>query len=306
MLSMSLRRLHVTFDHQATNNDYVQLDKNPGRSTISILFPDLYQFLLAMRQGDERVQKRRKLQAMMAAAKANYDEIEKHTRAVIRSSKIIAKSAISRLGQKSGRIFFEAAVLYRLTQCWKTVHDFMEIHAKHYVQLVGDDSTGQASDERVEIAATMQSEGTGIDLVMQNVEDPLHFKLLRFVAERKLFHWLLSVNCKGITPTTCTVVEQYVMMWPDHHRSAQLLDHFSNLINNPRAQESWARSFRSKFLLKYRKLPVQPPLAEDTIKVRVWALNLSILVSLFMHSWTIFGPKRVQTWGRFLAPFLGP
>ena len=145
----------------------------------------------------------------------------------------------------------------------------METHAKRYVQLDGCDSAGQPGNGRFQIAAATQGQGPQIDFVIQNREDVLHFKLLRFVAERKLFHWLLSVNCKGITPTTCAVVEQYVMMWPDDQRSTQLLDHLSNLTNNPRAQEEWARSFRDKFLLKYRKLPVQPPLAEATIKLRV-------------------------------------
>jgi len=233
-----------------------------------------------MWQGDEHSQKRRKLQAMLSEAKDNYSAIEKHTRAITRSSKTIARCPISRLGQKSNRIFFEAAVLYRLTLCWRTVHDFLDIHAKHYVTLVGHDSTERQGQERSQVETALQEQADQVDIVLGNVDDPLHFKLSRFVAECKLFHWLLSVNCRGITPTTCTVIEQYVMVWSSDHRSAQFLDHLSNLTNNPRAQEAWAKSFRDKFLLKYRKLPVQPPLADATITIRV---RVSVFVCIWFH-----------------------
>ena len=106
--------------------------------------------------------------------------------------------------------------------------------------------------------------------IIQGKNAKAQFQIQRFVLERRLYYWLLSVNTRGQTPTTATLLEQMVMFLPTAWKEIPTWhSHLEALASNPRAQESWARKFRKDWLLKYNELSIQPPLSDETITLRV-------------------------------------
>lgn len=106
--------------------------------------------------------------------------------------------------------------------------------------------------------------------VKSNPECPFHFEAAKWIAECRLFHWLVNLNAKGVAPPARDMFAQFVASWDVESRGVQA-DLFLTDINlNMDKRKAWLQRFREVWLTKFMKMPARPPLCDEDIIRKVF------------------------------------
>lgn len=98
-----------------------------------------------------------------------------------------------------------------------------------------------------------------------NPELPYHFEAAKWIAECRLFYWLVSLNTKGVAPPARDMFAQFIACWDPESRGVQA-DLFLTEINiNVNKRKAWLQTFRDVWLTKFMKMPARPPLCDEDI-----------------------------------------
>ena len=115
----------------------------------------------------------------------------------------------------SASIVVSVTVLYELTQCANTVSDYALLHYRCYMP-TNPSRAEHVPFQQLEVIMRIckeQCQRNVLDIV-RGTNAKAQFQIQRFVLERRLYYWLLTVNTRGQTPTTATLLEQMVMFLP--------------------------------------------------------------------------------------------
>ena len=103
-----------------------------------------------------------------------------------------------------------------------------------------------------------------------NPECPFHFEAAKWIAECRLFYWLVSLNAKGVAPPARDMCAQFVASWDSESRGV-LADLFLTDLNlNMDKRKAWLRRFREVWLTKFMQMPARPPLCDEDIIRKVF------------------------------------
>ena len=135
------------------------------------------------------------------------------------------------------------------------------------------------------------SELPAVAQILADEASTLRVKAVRWLAEWRTFVWLVSLNVKGIAPSSADVGSWYRAHFPaDHERLVQ--DHLHALETNKQALKKWMNQFRKRWSLRHASLPVAPALADEEIRRKVGSPGeAKKFPRLDPHFWGLVRPK---------------
>jgi hypothetical protein len=122
----------------------------------------------------------------------------------------------------------------------------------------------------------------------------LLLRLGRLVAEARLAMWLVTVNSQGVAVSTAQLVARLRMLWPPAARGWQCEAFLARVRQWPRRRKAYAKTFRARWGVSWRRLPSRANLDTEDLLFRV------LCGQLFVPKWVplsgaIFG---TLFWGR--------
>jgi len=90
----------------------------------------------------------------------------------------------------------------------------------------------------------------------------------RLIAELRVLGFLADANARGVALSTAQLAALLRQAWPRATLGSKSLRFLLRLRHVPRARESWARQFRSRWDVRWRRLPLRPLLQPDEVRRR--------------------------------------
>lgn len=265
-----------------------------------------------MNLGDDRTQYRKRLQHEIAQLTEIENTLKRATKHARRTSSYGDKPLLNRLSVRQIR---DACVVHALSMCLETAADYLQQHMWMANLSVAGISAPSTDDIRNFIHAHAEAQQPHVQTVIADADHPLHFKAAFFIAERYLYQWLVDCNVKGIAPTTSVCFEHLVVFWPDSSRGDKMQGWFAEAGSQERKREMWARRFRRRWAIKYKKLPQHAPLSDTSISrkaiwfdfvVEFWFLFWFPLLVTFLRLTCGYLDKCYVTRFPLVGPFFAP
>jgi hypothetical protein len=92
-----------------------------------------------------------------------------------------------------------------------------------------------------------------------------HFEAAKWIAECRLFYWLVNMNSKGVAPPARDMFAQFIASWDLESRGVQADLFFTDINLNLNKRKAWLQSFREVWLAKFMKMPARPPMCDEDI-----------------------------------------
>jgi hypothetical protein len=89
------------------------------------------------------------------------------------------------------------------------------------------------------------------------------------IAEAQTLEWLLTANARGVAPSAAALLVQMRAHWPAACRDARYLRYFFRLRHIATARKNWARRFRARWGVSWKRLPARADVPPDTVRQRV-------------------------------------
>ena len=90
----------------------------------------------------------------------------------------------------------------------------------------------------------------------------------RLIAELRVLGFLADANARGVAMATAQLAALLRQAWPRATLGSKSLRFLLRLRHVPRARESWARQFRNRWDVRWRRLPLRPLLQPDEVRRR--------------------------------------
>ena len=82
----------------------------------------------------------------------------------------------------------------------------------------------------------------------------------QYVAEARVAVWLATCNVRGVAPVTADLLAELCRQWPDAGVSPESLHLLTRLRFTPAARRKWARHFRLRWRVTWRRLAARSEL----------------------------------------------
>ena len=94
----------------------------------------------------------------------------------------------------------------------------------------------------------------------------------QYVAEARVAVWLATCNVRGVAPVTADLVAELCRQWPDAGVSPESLHLLTRPRFTPAARRKWARHFRLRWRVTWRRLAARSelPAAAQAAKAFFW------------------------------------
>ena len=92
-----------------------------------------------------------------------------------------------------------------------------------------------------------------------------HYEAAKWIAECRLFYWLVGMNSKGVAPPARDMFAQFIASWDPESRGVSADLFLTEINQNLNKRKAWLQSFREVWLAKFMKMPARPPLCDEDI-----------------------------------------
>ena len=177
---------------------------------------------------------------------------------------------LDRIGPKAWQV---AAVLLSLSTTSRTMSRmYVYWHLKRALARGPAGSVGQTSQDEIDARiddVTSGPLGAAVVAVVADIENPMHFSAMRWLAEHQTYLWLIESNIVGASPPSTDLFERFQRFFPASSKGQRYNRFVDRVMKATRSVNKWGMTYRKRWQVLFKELPKATPLSDEQLSQRV-------------------------------------
>jgi len=101
-----------------------------------------------------------------------------------------------------------------------------------------------------------------------------HFNAAKWLAEARLYYWLVGLNVKGVAPPAKEMFDKLASLWEMRSLGYRARTWLETINTEGRRRTKWLQEYRKRWLAVFMKMPARPPMTDADMRRKVGLNNL--------------------------------